>query len=65
MSLLGKFLKTGLDLGIGLPAAIVKDVVTMGGAMTDQIDKGHPYTFDAVKRIAKDAGEVRDEIDEL
>lgn len=65
MSIFGKLLKTTLDLGIGVPVAIAKDIVTMGGAVTDQIDKGHPYTFDAVKRVSKDADEVRREVDKL
>jgi len=53
MSIFGKILKTGLDLSVGLPVAIVKDVVTMGGAVT------------AVRRVAKDADEVRREVDKL
>lgn len=60
MSLFGKLLKTGLDTAL-LPIDVAKDVVTMAGAMTEE----DPYTWQKLKRIAKDLEETRDEIDDL
>lgn len=65
MSIFGKLVKTAFDTAL-LPVALAKDVVTMGGACTSQIDReGEPYIFTAVKRVGRDMEETRDEIDEL
>jgi hypothetical protein len=50
---INKLVKTGMEL-VETPIAIVKDIATMGGALTDQ-DK--PYTLQKLE----DAGEAYDE----
>ena len=37
MSLFGKLVKTTINVGIGLPVAIVKDVLTLGGVCDDRV----------------------------
>lgn len=65
MSVFGKLLKTGFDV-VTLPVSVAKDVVTMGGACSSQIDReGEPYTFTKLRNIGKDADELRDELDDL
>jgi len=61
MGLFGKLLKTGFDV-VTAPVEVVKDVCTLGGAITDQ---RQPYTVKRLKRLAQDAEEVREEIDDL
>lgn len=61
MSIFGKLLKTTFDV-VTLPVAVVKDVVTMGGAMTDQ---ELPYTAQKFKQLGKDGKEIREELDDL
>jgi len=61
MGLFGKLLKTGLDV-VTSPIEVVKDVATLGGLCTDQDE---PYTVKRLKRLADDAEEVRDEVDDL
>lgn len=60
MGFLGKLLDATVNVVIA-PVDIVKDVVTMGGAMTDQKE---PYTVQRVKKVVnkieqagKDAGD--------
>lgn len=61
MGLFGKLLKTTFDV-VTTPIDIAKDVVTMGGSLSDQ---NEPYTSRKLKRLNNDLEEVRDEIDEL
>lgn len=61
MGLFGKLLKTTIDIATA-PIDIVKDVATLGGALTDQ-DK--PYTAQKFERLGDDLEEVRDEVDDL
>ena len=61
MGLFGKLLKTTIDIAT-IPIDIVKDVATLGGALTDQ-DK--PYTAQKFARLGDDLEEVRDEVDDL
>jgi hypothetical protein len=61
MSLFGKILKTGFDI-VTAPIEVVKDAATLGGLATDQRE---PYTLKRLKRLADDAEEVRNEIDDL
>ena len=61
MGLFGKLLKTGFDV-VTSPVEIVKDVATLGGLITDERE---PYTVKRLKRLASDAEEVRDEVDDL
>ena len=61
MGLFGKLLKTGFDV-VTTPSEIVKDVSTMGGLLTDE-DKA--YTIKRLERLADDAEEIRDDLDDL
>lgn len=61
MGLLGKLIKTGINL-IEVPIAIVKDTATMGGALTDQ---DIPYTAQKAKEIGKTLEQVKKEVEKL
>lgn len=61
MSIFGKLLKTGFDI-VTTPIDVAKDVVTMGGAMTEEPE---PYTVKKLKTLVKDAEEIRDSLDDL
>jgi hypothetical protein len=61
MGLLGKLLKTTINIAT-LPVSMVKDVATMGGALTD---KEQSYTNRKLKKINKDTAELMNEIDDL
>lgn len=54
--MLGKILKTIVDTAVGLPVAVVKDVLTLGGVAT----KGElePYTKDKVDEIIEDLEDI-------
>ena len=59
MGFFGKLARLTLDI-IETPVAIVKDVATLGGALTDQ-DK--PYTAQKLEDIADDYEEMKDSLD--
>lgn len=61
MGLFGKLLKTTIDIA-SLPVDVVKDTVTMGGALNDEDE---PYTIQKLKRLGGDGEEIRDEADRL
>lgn len=61
MGLLGKLLKTTIDIAT-LPIDVTKDVVTLGGTLTD---KSKPYTAHKFERLGDDAEELRNTIDKL
>lgn len=61
MGLFGKILKTTINIATA-PIAVAADVVTMGGILTD---KKKTYTETQVKEIAKNVGEVIDEVEDL
>lgn len=61
MSLFGTLLCTALDV-VTTPIEIVKDVATIGGALTDE---PKPYTMKHLEKLADDAEEVRDEAKKL
>ena len=61
MSIFGKLLKTTFDVAT-TPVDLVKDVATLGGALTDQ---PKPYTAQKFDRLAEDAEEIRDELGNL
>jgi len=61
MSIFGSLLKTVIDTAT-LPIDVAKDVVTMGGAMTERQE---PYTASKLKRIADDIEDVSDEAGKL
>jgi hypothetical protein len=61
MGLLGKILKTGLDV-VTTPVEIIKDVATMGGAVNGEDE---PYTKKHLRQLGEDVEEIRDECDKL
>jgi hypothetical protein len=58
MGLLGKTLRVLLDV-VEIPVAVVKDVATLGGELTD---KGETYTGAKVDEIADDYDDWKDEL---
>ena len=46
--ILGKLVKAAVGLAVETPVAVVADVVTLGGSLTDQ-DK--PYTAKALEKV--------------
>lgn len=61
MSILGSLLKTVIDTAT-LPVDVAKDVVTMGGAMTERQE---PYTVSKLKEIDRDLRDVADDAGDL
>lgn len=61
MSIFGKLLKTGLDLAL-TPVEVVKDIATLGGAITDRHES---HTTSKLKQLGRDVEEIRDELDDL
>ena len=61
MSILGKVFKTVVHTATA-PVDVVKDVVTLGGALTDEDE---PYTRKKLSKILDDVEELSDEIDDL
>lgn len=61
MGLFGKLLRVTLDV-IETPIAIVKDVATMGGVLTDQNES---YTQQKFNEISDDYRDLKDEVSEL
>lgn len=61
MGLFGSLIKLTLDV-IETPIAVVKDVATLGGSLTDQ---DLPYTVKKVKDIGKDFDKIKDEAEKL
>ena len=61
MSIFGSLLKTVIDTAT-LPIDIAKDVVTMGGVMTERQE---PYTVSKLKKIDRDLGDVADDAGDL
>lgn len=47
---LGKLTKAAVGLVVETPLAVVADVVTLGGVLTD---KDQPYTATAVEKVVK------------
>lgn len=61
MSILGKLLKTTIDIAT-LPIDIVADIVTLGGAIND---KDSTYTSKKIDKLSDDVDEIEDELDDL
>ena len=61
MGLLGSLLKTTIHI-VTTPVEIAKDMVTMGGVLTDQ-DK--PYTAQRAAKLKRDIEDVDDDVDSL
>jgi hypothetical protein len=60
MGFFGKLTKTLLTV-VETPVAIVKDVVTLGGAIEDEDE---PYTVQKLKEIGKNYEEMKESLDE-
>lgn len=60
MGFFGKLGKLGLDI-IELPVAVTKDVITLGGSLTD---KSRPYTAQKLEDIGDDYDEMKDSLDD-
>jgi len=60
MGFFGKLTKLALDV-IETPIAVVKDVTTLGGSLTDQ---NEPYTLKKLKDIGEDYEEMKDSLDD-
>lgn len=60
MGFFGKLTKLALDV-IETPIAVIKDVATLGGALTD---KDEPYTLKKLKDIGNDYEEMKDSLDD-
>lgn len=61
MSIFGKLLKTGIDV-VTMPIDVVKDVATLGGALTGE---QQTYTGKKLERLDRDMEEIREEADKL
>lgn len=59
MGLFGKLIQGAVDVAT-TPIDIVKDVATLGGALTDEDE---PYTVQKARKLAEKAGEIYDELD--
>ena len=60
MGLFGKILKLGMDI-VESPVAVVKDVVTMGGVLTD---KERSYTMSKLEDVQDDWDSIKDSLDD-
>ena len=56
-SILSNLTKAVVGVVIETPLAIVADVITMGGAMTD---KDKPYTAEALEKVVKHVKQATD-----
>jgi hypothetical protein len=61
MGLFGSLLKTVIDV-VETPVAIVKDVATLGGSLTDQ---NKTYTEQKIDELGKDWDDSKKEIKKL
>ena len=53
----GNLLKAVVGTVVETPIAIVADVITLGGSLTD---RNAPYTGEAVKKVIKNIGDATD-----
>jgi len=60
MGLFGKILKLGMDI-VEAPVAVIKDVATLGGALTD---KKQPYTMSKLEDLQDDWDSIKDSLDD-
>lgn len=61
MGILSKIIKTGIHV-VTAPVEVAKDVVTMGGLLTDQ---NETYTTKRAKKLVRDVKEIESEVDDL
>ena len=59
MGLFDGLLKVAVNTVIALPVAVVADVVTLGGELTDK--RGRTHTGDAIKGIERGLKEMSDD----
>jgi hypothetical protein len=59
MGLFGKLVRLTMDV-VETPIAVVKDVATLGGTLTD---RNEPYTSEKIKDIGNDLESIKDEVD--
>lgn len=55
--MLGNLLKAAVGLVVETPLAVVADVVTLGGSLTDQ---DTPYTAQAVSKVVQNVQDATD-----
>jgi len=55
--MLNSLVKATVGVVIETPIAVVKDVVTLGGAITE---KNEPYTVTALKKVADNVSDATD-----
>lgn len=60
MGLFGKIAQGLIDV-VTTPVDVIKDVVTLGGASTEQEE---PYTLQKMKKLKKKAEEIYESLDE-
>ncbi len=64
MGFLKKLIKGAVDTAL-VPVAVVKDVVTLGGVLTDRDMPGdETYTESAIRKVGKDAKNLYNELEE-
>lgn len=61
MGLFSKLAKLAIHTAT-IPVDAVRDIVTLGGAITD---KDQPYLVDKVDKMLDDVDEINDEVDKL
>ena len=61
MGLLGTLLRTAIHVTT-TPIDVVKDVVTMGGLLTDQEDS---YTMQKARKLERDLSDLEDDVSAL
>lgn len=52
MGLFGKIVKTAINVGVGLPVAITKDIFSLGGVAAG---KDKPFTSEMLDKIKEEA----------
>lgn len=57
----GKLLKSALNVAVS-PVDVLKDVATLGGALTDESE---PYTVQRAKKAGKCLGQAMDEVEKF
>lgn len=60
MGLLGKLLKTGIDIA-SIPFAVAEDVITLGGAIT----KTDPAVVKKTRQLRRDFQKIVSEVEKL
>lgn len=61
MGLLGTLLRTTIHVAT-VPVDVIKDVLTLGGELTDQDE---PYTVQKARKLEQDTQDLEDDVGEL